>query len=124
MAPDSLTCPACRTRFRPEDLRLKLRSFPCPACGAKLQFLDVGTSSLPTMVIITAHCIAWAASACFSYFVLHLRGYPMIGATILVLVLGFVVANFIIGMFRRPKVDLVLADRKDYSLDLGNWDRH
>jgi hypothetical protein len=47
----------------------------------------------------------------------------MIGAAILVLVLGFVVTNAIIGMFRRPKVDLVLADRKDYSLDLGNWDR-
>ena len=115
MAPGSLTCPACRTRFRPEDLRLKLRSFPCPACGAKLQFLVVDTYSLPTVVITTAYYVAWAVSVCFSYFVLRLRGYPMIGAAILVLLLGFVVMNFILGMFRLPNFELVLADRHDYS---------
>lgn len=124
MAPDSLTCPACRARFRSDDLRLKLGAFPCPACGAKLEFLVVDTYSLPTVVITIGYYIAWALSVCFSYFVLRLRGYPMIGAAILVLLLGFVIMNIIIGMFRRPKVDLVLAGRKDHSLDLGNWKRH
>jgi hypothetical protein len=98
----SVTCPICRTSFRPRQFQWGKRGFHCPACGELLESA-LGQGNGSALIFYAIMIVIGTSSYFFGY-----RGLVLILITVFGSLLVFVMGVWLLCYIRPPKVQLCL----------------